>query len=93
MPDDLDPISELQGRLAHLETSLTHIRQGKAPPKKVDLLSWRAANTNMAPAPTPGWRPPSWRLDAITRSLRENWIALGDIFRNWATRVEERFGR
>ncbi len=93
MSDDFDPASDLHDRLAQLETSLTYVRTGRAPPQPVDLLSGRAATTVAAPLPMSGWRPPGWRLEAIARSLHEDWIALGDIFRNWATRVEERFSR
>ena len=93
MSDDLDPASDLHDRLAKLESSLTYVRTGKAPPQPVDLLSWRAGALNVPPAPMPSGRPPGWRREAILRSLHEDWIALGDIFRNWATRVEERFSR
>ncbi len=90
---DLDPVSGLQQRLAQLEATLGHVRQGKAPPQPVDLLSWRAANLNVPPATTVGWRPPGWRLAAITRSLREDWHGLSESVRTWAIRFEERLGR
>ncbi len=79
MSDDLDPISDLQGRLARLETSLAHVRTGQAPPKPVDLLAWRANDTQ----PTASW----WH------TLREDWQGLSEAIRDWAIRFEARLGR
>jgi hypothetical protein len=90
---DLDPISELQGRLAQLETSLTHARTGKPPPQPVDLLAWRATATSTVPMPATGWRPPGWRLAVIAHILREDWRGMSQAIRTWAIRFEERLGR
>lgn len=84
---DLDPISELQARLAHLETKLTYARTGRAPPKSVDLLHWRANSSAEAPAKDEG------AFATIVRSLREDWQGLSEAFRTWALSVEERFSR
>ena len=93
MSDDFDPASDLHDRLAKLESSLTCIRTGKAPPQPVDLLSWRAAAAIAAPPPMRSWRPPGWRLEAIARSLHEDWEGLSETVRTWAVRFEARLGR
>ncbi|HZP99628.1 MAG TPA: hypothetical protein VFB13_08835 [Reyranella sp.] len=77
---DRDDASDLRERLARLESRLTYVRYGKAPPQKIDLLSWRAQTSAGA-------------TGGLMDTLRDEWIALGDIFRNWAARVEERFSR
>ncbi len=89
---DLDAVSGLQQRLAELETTLSNVRKGQAPPQPVDLLSWRAAAISVPPAPS-SWRPPGWRFEAIARSLREDWHGLSETVRTWAIRFEERLSR
>jgi hypothetical protein len=84
---DPDPISELQARLTQLQTKLTYARTGKAPPKPVDLLHWRANSGADALAKDAGG------VATIVRSLREDWQSLREAIRTWTLGVEERFGR
>jgi hypothetical protein len=86
---DLDATSELQRRLVQIETTLVHIRRGKAQSQPVDPMVWRT-NTNVRPAGDAG---SSWRPGAILRCLRDDWNGLSEAIRMWGMRVEKRFCR
>lgn len=86
---DRDSTSDLQQRLARIETDLVHIRLGKAPAQPVDLMAWRAN----IPASSSGEPRDGWRTQSILRCLREDWNGLTEAIRNWGLRVEERFSR
>ena len=86
---DLDVTSDLQQRLARIETTLVHIRLGRAPSQPVDLMAWRVDTT--VPHPTEPYA--GWRLKTILRCLREDWHGLTEAIRNWGVRFEERIGR
>jgi hypothetical protein len=86
---DLDVTSDLQKRLARIETTLLHLRLGKVPAQPVDPMAWRLDTS--VPHPTEPYA--GWRVDAILRCLREDWHGMTEAIRNWGVRFEERFSR
>ena len=79
---DRDTTSDLHERLRKLETNLTYAHQGKSPPKRVDLLSWRADTSFL-----------NRQGRSVVRDLRENWHGLSEAIRTWTIRFDARFGR
>jgi hypothetical protein len=54
---ELDVTSDLQQRLARIETSLLHIRLGRAPAQPVDPMAWRLdTRVPHSTEPYAGWR-------------------------------------
>ena len=86
---DLDVTSDLQQRLARIETTLLHLRLGKVPAQPVDLMAWRLDTT--VPHPTEPYA--GWRRATILRCLRENWDGMTEAIRDWGVRFDERFSR
>lgn len=86
---DLDVTSDLQQRLARIETTLLHLRLGKVPAQPVDLMAWRL-DTRL-PHPTEPYA--GWRVATIQRCLREDWHGMTEAICNWGVRFEERFSR
>jgi hypothetical protein len=86
---DLDVTSDLQQRLARIETTLLHLRLGKVPAQPVDLMAWRL-DTRLPHSTEPY---AGWRVATILRCLREDWHGMTEAIRNWGVRFEERFSR
>ena len=86
---DLDVTSNLQQRLARIETTLLRIHLGRTPAQPVDLMAWRVDTT--APHPTEPYA--GWRVATILRCLREDWHGMTEAIRNWGVRFEERLSR
>lgn len=86
---DLDVTSDLQQRLARIETTLLHLRLGKVPARPADPMAWRL--DARVPHPTEPYA--GWRLGTIARCLREDWHGMTEAIRNWGVRFEERFSR
>ena len=86
---DLDVTSDLQQRLARIETTLLHLRLGKVPAQPVDLMAWRLDTS--IPHPTEPYA--GWRMATILRCLHEDWHGMTEAIRDWGVRFDERFSR